>query len=371
MKNILIIGEYSAFAKNLCEGINGVSGYHAVVFAYKDGFKNISQSADSYTYDNPTSYKICGCPIPFSGKVHGFKLYHQFKSDIVPLKSTFDIVFIINSSFVRSKKCHTLPLFSIEDIKYVTKPNAKVFLSACGGDSVYYKFATTDKRISTTFNVKNSYVTKRVKQSEDLVYPFVKGIIPMSYQYAQAYRMYAKHLNVLPTIHLPFDMSTIPEREKYLEDGKVVIFNAALRPKKGTSFINEALEIINQKYADRITIKNVRLPYEEYLKFLPTVDLFIDLCVDYDYGMSAISAMAAGCVVFSGNTPETQRELGHYDIPVVGVSPNVQNIVENLEKYILNPGLIESVGRESRDYAQKYHNCRTIAESYLEAFSQN
>lgn len=371
MKNILIIGEYSAFAKNLCEGINQISGYHAVVFAYKDGFKNISQSSDSHTYDNATRYKICGFPIPFSEKIKGFKLYRQFKTDIIPFKSSFDIVFIINSSFIRSEKCHTLPLFSIDDIKYVTKPNSKVFLSACGGDSVYYQFATTDKRISTTFNVKNSHVSKRVKQSEDLVYPLVNGIIPMSYQYAQAYRMYAKHLNIIPSVHLPFDLSTIPERKSYLENGKVVIFNAALRPKKGIVYINEALEIIKHKYADRIIIKDVRLPYDEYLRFLPTVDLFIDLCVDYDYGMSAISAMAAGCVVFSGNEPETQRELGHYDVPVVGISPSVQDIVDKLEHFILNPKLIEQVGRESIAYAQKYHNCKTIAESYLEVFNRN
>lgn len=369
MMNVLIIGEYSAFAKNLCKGINEIQGNHAIVFAYRDGFKNIDQSQDSHTYDNPTRCKVFGFPIPFTEKVKGYKLYKSFLKDIVPLKATFDIVFIINCSFIRKDSCHTLPLFSLRDIKFVSKTNAKIFLSACGGDSVYYKFATTDSRISTTFNAKNSHVTNRVRFIENLMYPIVDGIIPMSYQYAQAYRLYARDLNILPSIHLPFDITTVPERKSYMEDGKIVIFNAALRPKKGIVYINKALEMIKEKYSEKIVVKDVRLPYSEYLKFLSTVDLFIDLCVDYDYGMSAISAMAAGCVVFSGNEPETQKELGRYDVPVVGISPNIQDIFEKIEYFIVNPEQIEIIGRKSIAYAQKYHNCKTVAEQYLNAFS--
>ena len=130
------------------------------------------------------------------------------------------------------------------------------------------------------------------------------------------------------------------------------------------------LDIIKKKYSDRIIIKDVRLPYNEYLEFLPTVDLFIDLCVDYDYGMSAITAMAAGCVVFSGNKRETRQELNIDNVPVVGISPSTNDIVEKLEFYILHPGEIEKRGRESIEYAFKHHNCSYIAGKYLDAFNK-
>ena len=368
--NVLIIGEYSAFAKNLCAGINSIEGNHAIVFAYKDGFKSINQSEDSHTYETPRKLSICGINVPLTQKITGWFLYRQFKKDVLNYKGYFDTVFIINSQFIRLENDFSLPLFSINDIRYVAKPSSKIFLSACGGDSVYYKFATTDKRISTTFTIENSKIAPKVKKVENLLYSIVDGVIPMSYQYAQAYRLYASHLNIHPSIHLPFDMTTIPERKSYLEDGKVVIFNAALRPKKGIKYINEALEIISKKYSDKIIIKDVRLPYNEYLNFLPSVDLFIDLCVDYDYGMSAITAMAAGCVVFSGNEIETQQELNLEEVPVVGISPSTNDIVEKLEYYIQNPNEIEKRGRKSIEYAYINHNCSYIAGRYLEAFNK-
>lgn len=365
---VLIIGEYSAFAKNLCAGINRIPDNHAVVFAFKDGFKNISQSKDSHTYDYPQFTRIFNIPIPFSNKIRGFLLYRKFKEDIKKYKDFFDVIFIINCSFLRDKSCKTMPLFSLEEISLVSKENAKIFLSACGGDSVYYQFATTDSRISTTFNTKNSKVSNRVGAIEKDIFKVVNGIIPMSYQYAQAYRTFASHLRILPSVHLPFDISTVGKREDYCKDGKVVIFNAALRPKKGMSFINKALDVIKKRYKDKVVIRNERLPYAEYLNFLLKVDLFIDLCVDYDYGMSAISAMAAGCVVFSGNEKETQKELGIDDVPVVGISPDVQLIVNRVSFFIDNPKQIRIVGKKSVDYVQKNHRCDVIAAKYLEHF---
>ena len=35
--NVLILGEFSAFAKNLAKGINAIEGNHAVVFSDDDG----------------------------------------------------------------------------------------------------------------------------------------------------------------------------------------------------------------------------------------------------------------------------------------------------------------------------------------------
>ena len=366
---VLIIGEYSAFAKNLCAGINATPNNHAVVFAFKDGFKNISQSKDSHTYEYPQFKRIFNIPIPFSNKIRGVLLYRKFKEDIKKYKEFFDVIFIINSSFLRDKSCKTMPLFSLEDISFVSKENAKIFLSACGGDSVYYQFATTDPRISTTFNKKNCRVPNRVAALEKNVFKVVNGIIPMSYQYAQAYRTYASHLRILPSVHLPFDISTVGKRNGYCKEGKIIIFNAALRPKKGMSFINKALDIIEERYKDKVVIRNDRLPYAEYLKFLLEVDLFIDLCVDYDYGMSAISAMAAGCVVFSGNEKETQKELGIDDVPVVGISPDVQLIVDKVSFFIDNPKQIRIVGQKSVNYVQKNHSCDVIAAKYLEHFN--
>ena len=48
---IVIIGEFSSFAKNLSEGFRAL-GHECFVFSWGDGFKNISQNKNfSYTID--------------------------------------------------------------------------------------------------------------------------------------------------------------------------------------------------------------------------------------------------------------------------------------------------------------------------------
>ena len=44
--NILILGEYSGFTKNLVKGLKGISSANIVIFANKDGFKSITQDAN-------------------------------------------------------------------------------------------------------------------------------------------------------------------------------------------------------------------------------------------------------------------------------------------------------------------------------------
>ena len=87
--------------------------------------------------------------------------------------------------------------------------------------------------------------------------------------------------------------------------------------------------------------------------------------------MSAIAAMLAGCVVLSGNEPETRLTIGTNEIPVVSACPDSNQLYTELEKLILHPEEIERIGKQSVVYARQYHDCKFVAQRYLDVFQNN
>ena len=367
---VLIIGEFSAFAKNLAKGINLLEGHEAIVFSNEDGFKKIMQDGKSFTYPCVQNVKIFGKSIKGTSFINGCKLYKQFKEDLKPFYHYFDIAFIISYTLLRRENNHCLPRFSIEDIKYAVKDSGKIFLSSCGGDMAFNKFALGDKRFMTVYTDKKILNNHSYIKLENKVKEIVDGVIPMSYQYHEAYRLYGDGFKLLDAIPLPFDYTTVPAKKTFYSKGKIVLFNGALRPTKGTKFINEAIEKICQKYPEKVELRNDRLPYDQFLAFLKQIDIYVDLCTDYDYGMSALAAMAAGCVVLSGNEPETRKCFQDDKIPVVSLTPDVNQIYDALERLITSPSEIEIIGRNSIKYVSEKHSCQLIAARYINVFQQ-
>lgn len=367
--NILILGEFSAFAKNLALGINKLGGHNVVVVCDGDGFKSIKQDSNSIVFPIPHNISLFGIQVPKTYKIYGFKNFLKSRKVVKRFNSYFDVVFIINSIFIRDYLELSSPFFSVKDLRFVCKNNAKIFMSACGGDLPFFSFAVSDKRFATVYSkIPN---IKFFARKESLAKSVVDGVIPMSYQYAESYRQFGKDFALLPAIQLPFDVDSVPTKDFSNITNKIVIFNGALRATKGTKFIDEALKIIIDKYGDRLIIRNDRLPYDQFINTLHEFDLYIDLCTDYDYGMSAIAAMSAGCVVFSGNEKETKVEFGfNDDIPVIPISPDIDDIVNKISYYIENPKEVSIVGKRSHEYVKMYHDCSVVAGKYIDQFKK-
>jgi glycosyltransferase involved in cell wall biosynthesis len=367
--NILIIGEFSAFAKNLAKGFNKIGGHRVVVISDGDSFKKIEQDENSIVFPEPRNISLLSLTIPKTTRLSLFFQFLKTRRIVKYFYSQFDVVFLMNVGFIRRKYDVFSPYFTIEEINRMRKDKSVVFMSSCGGDLPFFKFAVNDKRFSTVY--KDLSITRNpvYAEKEKLALSIVDAVIPMSYQYAAAYRLYGEDFRLLKAIQLPFDNTSVELSHIYHKD-RIVIFNGSLRPTKGTIFIEEALKRIEEKYKTRVVIRKDRLPYAEFLKLLPEIDLYVDLCTDYDYGMSAIAAMSAGCVVFSGNEPETRREFEINDIPVIPISPNSDDIVSKISHFVENIDEIEKVGLQSRQYVEKYHECGLIARKYLSAFEE-
>jgi len=210
------------------------------------------------------------------------------------------------------------------------------------------------------------------KRIFDQIKTNIVGVIPTAFVYADAYRnsSLAQGIRVFKTIQFPYDSSGIQPHNE-LSD-LIVVFHGLNRESKGTRFILEAFEILKTKYPEKINcIAAGNMPLNEYFEVIKTSNIIVDQCNSYDYAYNALLGMAQGKVVLSGNEPECQEEFGRSDIPVVNITPNVEDIVQKLEYFILNPEMIRKDGEISRKFVEDFHNPALVAQEYIKIFSLN
>ena len=368
---ILIIGEYSGFAKNLSLGLKSL-GHYVLTFTWGDGFKNIKQ--DNTVFLDCSNYHVSKFKIRGSWRIkslfQSFRLIFQVYS--FDRNALFDIIFVINAAFLRKEYKFWNPRFSKAMLYHLLKDKdrSKIYLSACGNDYVYNSYMRNLTKISSYEISKYESMLKKELDFFSYYTKYVKKVIPICFDYAVAYRnnQLVRNLKLYKTIPLPIDVSNIKDSNNLSE--RIVIFHGINRPEKGTKIIMQAMCQLKDKYPNEVDIlAKGRMPLDEYLKLMSIVNIVIDQCHSYSYGMNALYAMAMGKVVLSGNEPECSQEYGIDDIPVINIRPAVDQIYAELEKLILNPQSILEIGEKSRRFVEKYHDSKRIAELYISAFN--
>lgn len=361
--NILIVGEFSAFAKELKKGFVE-SGHECVIVSWGDGGKKVEPLSDDI--DNKW--------ILDRGRIIGIlsriwlNVKLQFKVHKLSKYWKADVVLIINPAFVRN------PLFinhigiTKYQIKMLSKDSALIYLSACGTDYVYCKFYKDLPIISLYSSLP--YYKGLVKKQFDRVLPLIKSVIPTHYDYAERYRLSTYSHNLSKTIPLPINVSGVKVYNEIKND-EIIIFLGKMKLKKGYEIMNKAVNIVVRKYPNVKRIPDKFLPLNEYFIELSKANILIDQCTGYSYGMNALFGMAMGKCVLTNNEPEGAKEYGLniQDIPIVNIKENVDMIVAALEELINNPSLILDYGKRAREYVEKYHDSKVIAERYIEIFN--
>ena len=286
----------------------------------------------------------------------------------------------MNQRFIYQKLLDLFSLkISIQKLEKIKNTNGKVYLLACGGDKYYNEYGISflkekgyyifdEKRIEE--RKKELYIKKNI---ENKLFEIIDGIIPVMYEYAEPYRnsKWMKLNKVKKTIPLAIDTKNIIKKNKIGE--KIIIFHGLNSEKeKGTAWIREAMENIQKKYSDKVEIIiDGKMPLEKYKEVIAKTNILIDQCRSYGYGMNALYGMAMGKLVFSGNEPENEKEFGEKNIPVVNITPNVEDIEKKLEYYILNPELIITEGKRAREFVERFHDSEIIAKQYLKLFEKD
>ncbi len=368
--NIVIIGEYSSFSKNLKEGFKLI-GHNAFVYTWGDTFKKIDPGDNSYLID-VSNFRLFGIKIkgshilkkPLSAIRLHFHLKKQWKNNKA------DYVLILNPAFVKKRNNIFIPLVSIKDIRFILTPNGRMFLSACGHDYIYCSFLPNCKK-TNEYDISKSYVNVGRERASFLnLIKDIKGVIPVMADYSEAYRFFRNEYkyNICDTIPLPYNVSLAECYNKIV--GRIVIMHGITRPHiKGSYIILAALDKLKRKYSDIVEICIVkRLSLSEYLEIMKKSNIIIDQCYSLGYGMNTIEALAMGKVVLSGNEKDNQLEYGVKTNPIISISPNSDIIFSRLEYLVLHPDMIGKISYESRKYAEEIHDCKIIADRYMKTF---
>ncbi|WP_178983754.1 glycosyltransferase family protein [Winogradskyella helgolandensis] len=376
---ILLVGEYSRLHNSLKEGLEGLN-HNVTIVAAKDGFKNYDVDLPIHKkYDKGILKKIKNLIYRFT-KID-LESFHTKKQilNLKPKISKFDVVQFINEASFGCSAAIEQDIFDL-----ISDWNKSVFLLSCGTDYISVKYAHDEipkYSILTPYlngneKSKSSYGLKYLQPDfiklHHHIYKSIVGVVASDLDYHLPLLNHPKYLGLIPN---PINTDQLEFQPLKIED-KIVIFhgiNSHNYYKKGNDIFEAALDIISQKYADKIKIVTVRsLPYDEYIKTYNQAHIMLDQIYAYDQGFNALEAMAKGKVVFTG---AEQEWLTYYnlkeDTVAINALPDTENIANKLEWLILHPEKIVEISMNARRFVETHHNYKTCAESYITTWQKH
>lgn len=158
-----------------------------------------------------------------------------------------------------------------------------------------------------------------------------------------------------------------PLKKKLLKS-EVVIFHASNnRQIKGTRCIVETVERLEKEGAPIYFKLFDNIQHNQIKKFFENADICIDQLLVGWYGMFSVEAMALNkpviCYLDENLFPFVSWSK---DIPIVNA--NTDNLYDKLKWLIENPQKREEIGRRGRDFVEKWHNPKIIAERMIELY---
>ena len=276
------------------------------------------------------------------------------------------------------------PKHEKEFIEFLKEHNKKLFLLSCGTDYISVKYSHDKKPkysiLEAYFNGKASkksfapilkYLEPEYKSLHEFVFNNIEGVIASDLDYHIPLEGHLKYLGLIANPINSELLTFIPLNVI----GKIIIFHGINRAnyyKKGSDYFEEALEIIQNKYPNKVQIKTVEnLPYKEYIKTYNKAHIVLDQVLAYDQGYNALEAMAKGKVVFTGSEKEFNNYYQLQNKVAINALPNAQKIASSLEELILNPALIIEIGKNAREFIEKEHHYKNNAQKYLDIWNRN
>jgi glycosyltransferase involved in cell wall biosynthesis len=371
---ILLVGEYSGFHNALKHGLQQL-GHEVTLVGDGDGFKRFPvdiEVGSSYFEQSWLHRKIKVGWWKLTGRnlEDRLKLAH-FRESENRLKN-HDIIQFINSNPFGCE-----PDIEKVMIDFLIENNTTSFLIACGDDYEYAKYLTEEHLGYSILEV----VKQDPKNKKELFHTYKylgdgyrdnyyntlkasEKIIPSNVDYAMALKNQEKATAIIPAA-----INCSKFQLKLNENIDCIhIFMGINRGnywKKGINYFEEALEIIQKKYGNKVQVTIAEsLPYQEYITRYKSAHILLDQVLCYDQGYNALEAMAQGKVVFSGGS-EFYLKAHHLDaIPVIDAQPDVAYLVDQLSLLIDQPEKILQIGKAARKHVLEHHDSVRIAKTY-------
>lgn len=379
---ILLLGEYSRLHNSLKEGLVQF-GHEVTIIGCGDKFKQFPVDYSIYA-KTCNENKIANFVFKSIRKVIGFDFEKIEKAIrfylLLPKLKSYHHVQLINSDALE-----TYPILSRFLYKKLFHKIKNRSLLICGDETpiVDYWF-----RKELKYSVLTPYFEDNSLEKE---FQF-----PLKYRknnYRKTFNWLAKNCQKLITSDLDYEIpmqkmgfqTTFiqnPINVDYINfqplaiDDKIIIFlgiNRLSYTKKGIIYFEKALDIIQEKYRDKIEIiVTENLPYNEYISKYNKAHILLDQVFAYDQGYNALEAMANGKVVFTGAETEFLNQYHLQEDEVcINALPDENEIAKKLSLLIENPGKINEISTSARKFIEKEHDFNVITEKYLGCWKEN
>jgi glycosyltransferase involved in cell wall biosynthesis len=373
---ILLLGEYSRLHNSLKEGLTTL-GHEVIIVGYGDKFKKFPVDYSIYA-------RICNenkiANFLFKGirKVSGLdfeKIEKAIRFYLLLSKlNDYQHVQLINSDALE-----TYPFLSRFLYKKLFQQIKNRSLLICGDETpivdywfqkeLKYSVLTPyfeDNSLENQFQFPLKYRKENYRKTFNWLKENCQKLITSDLDYEIPMQKMG-----FPTTFIPNPINTdkivFTSSEK---SDKIIIFlgiNRLSYIKKGIIYFEKALEIIKERYANKVEIIiTENMPYDEYVSKYNQAHILLDQVFAYDQGYNALEAMAKGKVVFTGSEIEflNQYQL-HEDEVCINALPNENEIVSKLSFLIEHPEKIIEISKNARKFIEREHNYKTIAAKYL------
>ncbi len=352
---ILLYGEFSGVHTNLRNG-HLKNGHNVELWSEGDGHKKIN--GDVSLGNNFKNKYIRNLLRFFEQWLLLFKI------------RKYDVVQLISLEML------TMPDFlKVLYLKILKKQNRAIILNRCGLDTYGSCVILGKLEYSPVLNEikEEKYETfckemslKKLRYAIKLSKLFT-GIIVNTYEYHLPYVNFKNYLGHIP---LPMTIEDSP-KPNIVSDSIIILYGILRKERKGHRFINAALDIIKNKYKEKVEIIQVeKLSLYEYDLLLNKCNILIDQACSYSIGMNALYALSKGKVVLGGNEKEAEIFEGAI-IPVINILPSIQDIVQKLSDLIDCPLKITEIGELSRKYSIEFHQEAVVANKYIELINRH
>lgn len=376
---ILLIGEYSRLHNSLKEGLI-MLGHEVVLLSSGDHFKKFDSD---YSFH---SAFLSGYWLPRKIKNIIYKLtdINLEKAErglrfffILPQLKNFDHVQLINSDAIE-----TFPFLSRILYKKIFKKIKSRSLLICGDETPVidyllkkesdYSILTPyfeDNTLKKHFEYPLKYTTKNYRKTFDWLVENCQNLVASDLDYKIPMEKMGYSVHFIPN---PVNTRKIEFQDQKI-NAKIIIFlgiNRSSYIKKGIAYFEKALQIIQEKYTEKVTvIITENLPYADYINLYNTAQIVLDQIYADDQGYNALEAMAKGKVVFTGGGKEF---TDHYNLKEqinINALPDIDSLVNELSFLIENPEAIIAIGRRARAFIEKEHEYINIANQYLASWN--
>jgi glycosyltransferase involved in cell wall biosynthesis len=377
---ILLIGEYSRLHNSLKEGLQKL-GHEVILVSSGDDFKNF-ESDFSVKSNFFSSYW-------FTKKVrNGLKKIIQF--DLEKVERTIRFYFLLpklkgfdHVQFINSDALELNPKISLFFYKKLKHQNKQLSLLICGDEppiidyllknELNYSIMSpylNDRSLKKEFRFSLKYLQTNYKMVFNWLKENTNKLIVSDLDYKIPMERMNYVINFIPN---PINTDKIPFTALEIND-KVIIFlgiNRLSYIKKGIRFFEEALAIIEKKYANQVEIiVTENIPYQQYIELYNKAHILLDQVYAYDQGYNALEAMAKGKVVFTGAEKEFTEQYQLTERVAINAMPDVTDLVNELSSLIENPQEIIEIGKRARTFIEKEHDYIKIAERYLDKWDK-